>query len=342
MNLAFWISTRRGSCGTFGILGWVFLFLSMLLVCPSASQDQPTEEPLATPANAPGPRGDMLVNTSWLVANLNSPGLIILQVGKDEDTYKEGHIPGAQFVGWNELTAEREGVPNELPPMEELVKLVRRLGITEQSRIVIYDDEEGLYAARAYVTLDYLGLGERASLLDGQWKRWQAEKRPISKDVRAVKPSEFTPRPRPDVIQPIDVVKDLSWESTELRNAPVVLVDARPAGQYSGQESGEGVKRPGHIPGAVNVFSMDNLVSEEDPTFLPMDQLRALYSKAGVKKGDLTVSYCRSGVQASLTYFTLKYLGYDVRLYDGSFYEWSSQPDTQVVNSSEGESTKRE
>jgi thiosulfate/3-mercaptopyruvate sulfurtransferase len=113
----------------------------------------------------------MLVTTDWLAGNLSDPKVVVLHVADTPQGYSAGHIPGARFVKWDDIAATRDGIPNELPPTEALVSVVRRLGIEEKSRVVIYDEDGGLYAARLYVTLDYLGLGERAALLDGHWKK---------------------------------------------------------------------------------------------------------------------------------------------------------------------------
>jgi thiosulfate/3-mercaptopyruvate sulfurtransferase len=110
-----------------------------------------------------------------------------------------------------------------------------------------------------------------------------------------------------------------------------VLIDARPVEEYTGTTPGEGIPRGGHIPGASNVFWMQNVVSKENPTLRSAAELRRLYEEAGVQHGRNIVTYCRTGGQASHAYFTLKYLGYEVVMYDGSFFEWSNTEGTPVV-----------
>jgi thiosulfate/3-mercaptopyruvate sulfurtransferase len=223
-------------------------------------------------------------------------------------------------------------VPNELPPLADLTALVRRLGITggPGERIVIYGEDEGLLAARAYVALDYLGLAGSAALLDGRRAAWESEQRPLTADVPVVASSSVVPRLEPDRVVGLNVVQDVSYALESLPAAQVALIDARPAAQYTGADPGDAVARPGHIPGAANVFWKDNLQGPGAPRLRAPEELRALYARAGVAPGDVVVTYCRTGAQASYTYFVLAYLGYDVHLYDGSFVEWSAAPGTAV------------
>ena len=276
-------------------------------------------------------RSDMIVSTSWLAAHLNDPKVVILHVARTPIHYEEGHIPGARFVGWDEITATRAGVPNELALVADLQKLFERLGIGDNARIVLYGDNSGLSAARAYFTLDYLGHGERAALLDGGLEKWKAERRAISTERVEPKPARFTPRVRASAVTNLDVVRDLSWTATNLTSPSVVLIDARPFEEYAGTKLSDGVPRGGHIPGAANVFWMQNLVSKQNPILRSASELRKRYKEAGAQQGRTVVTYCRSGAQASHTYFTLKYLGYDVVMYDGSFFEWGNTEGVPVV-----------
>ena len=276
-------------------------------------------------------RSDMLVSTGWLASHLGDRNIVVLHVARDRAHYDGGHIPGARFVAWNEITATRAGVPNELPPVAELQKVFERLGVGDKGRVVLYGDNSGLSAARAYFTLDYLGHGERASLLDGGLERWRAERRQVSTAAATASPRPFTPNVNTDIVTDLDVMRDLSWIATNVSSPGVALVDARPVEEYTGAKPGEGVPRGGHIPGAANVFWMQNLASRENPVVRPAAELRKLYEAAGAKGNRKIVTYCRTGGQASHSYFIAKYLGYDVVMYDGSFFEWSKTEGTQVV-----------
>ena len=280
---------------------------------------------------APSVRSEMIVSTVWLAAHLDDPKVVILHVARARAHYDEGHIPGARFAGWDEITATRDGVPNELAPVADLQKLFARLGVGDDARIVLYGDSSGLSAARAYFTLDYLGHGKRAALLDGGLEKWKAERRAVSTDMVEPKPARFTPRVHVSAVTNVDVVRDLSWTATKLASPSVVLIDARPVEEYEGTKPGEGVPRGGHIPGAANVFWMQNVVSKENPALRSVAELRKVYEEAGALRGRTVVTYCRTGGQASHAYFTLKYLGYDVVMYDGSFFEWSNTEGAPVV-----------
>lgn len=284
---------------------------------------------------SPSVRSEMLVSTSWLAGHLNDPKTVVLHVARERRHYDEGHIPGARFVGWGEITATRNNVPNELALVADLQKLFERLGIGDDARIVLYGDSAGLSAARAYFTLDYLGHGARATLLDGGLEKWKAERRAVSTDVVEPKPARYTPRVRASAVTDFDVVRDLSWTATNVTAPSVVLIDARPVDEYTGAKPGDGIPRGGHIPGAANVFWMQNVVSKENPVMRPAAELRRLYEATGVAPDRKVVTYCRTGGQASHAYFTAKYLGYDVVMYDGSFFEWSNTEGAPVVAGSE-------
>ena len=111
------------------------------------------------------PRRDMLVSTAWLWQRLGDRHVVVAHVGKNRTVYDAGHVPGARFVAWMDVAVTRDGLPNQLPPLADLVALVRRLGIAQDDRVVLYDEEGGLWAARVYVALDYVGLGDRVALL---------------------------------------------------------------------------------------------------------------------------------------------------------------------------------
>jgi thiosulfate/3-mercaptopyruvate sulfurtransferase len=262
---------------------------------------------------AAGPRPEMLVSAEWLAGHLKDADLVLLHVARTRAHYDEGHIPGACFVPWNELVVTREGVTNELPPVADLKRLLERCGVSDDSRIVLYGDTLVLSATRGWFTLDYLGLGGQAALLDGGLEKWRAGQRPISKEEPPSRQGRLTPRIRLDALAVLAEVRDLSWLAVNARSSDVVILDVRPPSEY----------RAAHIPGAVNLYWPETLVSREMPVLRPAAEVERMYQAAGVALGKTVVTYCTTGVQATQSYFLMKYLGYDVRLYDGSFSEWS-------------------
>jgi thiosulfate/3-mercaptopyruvate sulfurtransferase len=275
----------------------------------------------ATPASA-NPK--MFVESDWLAAHSADPGVLILHVGRDRATYDSGHIPNAHFLPFAEIATTREGVPNQLPSAQQLKAAFEKVGVGDKTQVVLYSDRIGLYAARAYFALDYLGHGSRAALLNGGLEKWKLESRPVSQEEPRPTPALLTVHPHPRL------VLDRRQVQRMLKDRRVVLVDARPPDEYSGTKLTDGAPRAGHIPGARNVFWVDNLESTQNPVLKPMSEIQKRYEQAGVRRGKRVVVYCRAGVQAAHDYVTLKMLGYRPLIYDGSFFEWSNAKDTPV------------
>lgn len=270
---------------------------------------------LALPLGAQTVRDQMLVSTGWLRQHVKT--VKVLHVGTRAE-YDAGHIPGAVLLEMSSLLVQRDGTPNELPPIDTLEQVFRAAGLDSRGRIVVYSVDP-LFAARAWFTLDYLGQGSRTALLDGGLPKWTAEGYPLSSDPVIAKAGSFQARTKPEVVVRLAAMRELVRLADQ---SACVFIDARPPAQFSGEEPGPDVRRAGHIPGAVNVPMGTNL--KADGTLRPVEELRALYERAGVTKDCVNVAYCRTGMQASVTYFVLAYLGYDAALYDGSFIEWSN------------------
>jgi thiosulfate/3-mercaptopyruvate sulfurtransferase len=266
-------------------------------------------------------RSEMLVNTAWLSDHLHDPNLIIVCVAANDDFCTAGHIPGARLLRLHDIAVTRNGIPNELPSLPDLQAVFERIGLSNGSRIVLYGERSGLFAARGYFTLDYLGLGDRAALLDGGFEKWKAEHRAQSTDLLKITPSRLELHPNPAVLLDAAAVLDLTRATSGSPRA--LLVDARPPDEYSGAKFSEDVSQSGHIPGAVGLYWMDTLDSHENPVLRPIDELRAMYTRIGAAPERDIVNYCRTGMQSSFDYFVAKYLGYKASMYDGSFFEWS-------------------
>lgn len=267
-------------------------------------------------------RSEMLVSTDWLAQHLNDPTVVVLCVASSREFYTKGHIPGAHLISLSDIVTTRDGIPNELPPVEQLQTVFAKAGIKNDDKIVLYSDRQGLFAARAYFTLDYLGLADHAALLDGGIEKWRAEKRAESLDFPNVTPQQLKVTIHPEVLVNARAVEEtLKQPATK---HPLTLIDARPHEEFTGERLSEDVSKPGHIPGASSLYWMNNLVSKENPVLRPPDELRKLYAQAGANRSDV-ITYCRTGMQSSFDYFVAKYLGYTVSMYDGSFIEWSRE-----------------
>jgi len=277
-------------------------------------------------------RSSMIVSADWLGKHMNDKSLVLLQVG-DKKEYEAAHIPGAQYIQTADISTPRgQGLILELPPVEQLKAAFEKLGVTDESRIIVYFSKDWVTpTARVYFTLDYLGLGDRTSILDGGLPSWIAGHRPVTTEVKTANPGHFTPHAN------ANLVVDAAWVSANLNKPGVAILDARDAKFYTGAEAGM-MPRAGHIPSAKSI-PFSSLVEDANNKFKSPDALRQLFNTAGVKQNDSVATYCHIGQQASLLYFVARYLGYDAHLYDGSFQDWSSRKDLPVEKS-EGVTTE--
>lgn len=279
----------------------------------------------AQPANpAAAPREEMLVSVQWLAAHLADPALVLLHVG-DKAEFEKAHLPGAQHVAARDLAAPASPSARalEVPEADQVRGTLEKLGISDSSRIVVYFGKDWVTpATRVYFTLDYLGLGDRTSLLDGGMPAWQDEGKPTTAELRVPVRGRLTLRPNPDL------VASTEWLLGRRGQAGVVVVDARLPRFYEGEESG-GMPRAGHIPGAKSI-PFSTLVTEPGNRLKARAELEEILNGAGVGQADTVVSYCHIGQQATLVYFVARYTGRAAKLYDGSWDEWSRREELPI------------
>ena len=279
----------------------------------------------AHPSQAAQP---LIVTTAWLADHLSDKGLLLFQIGdgRSRPAYDQGHIPGAQFLNpFQELSTPRvQGTLSlELPSLEVLDSVLESKGISNDSRIVLYAAQQYFSpTSRTLFTLEYAGLAGRVSILDGGLELWKSEGRAVSTDVPAPVPGRLTMRSNPAL------VADAGYVSAHLDGTTVRIVDARDTAFYNGRETGQG--RSGHIKGAVSVPY--TTMVDSSGKFRTPSELKAQFSAAGVQSGQTVVTYCHIGQQASLVWFIARVLGYDAKLYDGSFQDWAARPELPVVN----------
>jgi len=272
-----------------------------------------TLEPVASVPDTLEP----VVSTTWLAERLGAPGLITLHVGSG-GSYGREHIPGARNASLRRLVRENDvGIRDEMLEVEEIADVLEGLGIDDGSRVVIYFSEANAAwaAARYLLTLEYIGMAGRVAYLDGGLPKWVAEGRPVSSRTPSVEPGTLAAR------AVTDVIVDTEWLRVRLGQPGIAIVDGRPAEFYSGSSGGGD---DGHIPGAGNI-PFSTLLSDDPPYLLKSrEELTSMFREAGAEVGDTMVAYCGTGLWGSLPYLAARFLDYEVRLYDGSFQEWSA------------------
>ncbi|MDH3651086.1 MAG: sulfurtransferase [Saprospiraceae bacterium] len=263
-----------------------------------------------------------LVPTQWVADHSNDANVCIVEVDVDTAAYEEGHIPGA--VGWNWKTELCDTLQRDVIKKEDLEALMSRSGISNDTTVVLYGDNNNWFAAWAFWQLKMYGHKD-VRIMNGGRKKWLAEGRDLIQDTPPAGTSLYSASDidassyrvfLPDVM---DVHK----------SAGSALVDVRSGDEFTGKILAppglpETCQRGGHIPGAKNIGW--GLACNEDGTFKSVDELEQIYGSSGVTKDKEVITYCRIGERSSHSWFVLKHLlGYpNVRNYDGSWTEWGN------------------
>jgi thiosulfate/3-mercaptopyruvate sulfurtransferase len=264
---------------------------------------------------------EALVSTEWAAEHGRDQGVRLVEVDVDTSAYERGHIEGA--VAWDWRKDLQDQTVRDIAPKEALEKVLGRSGITPETTIVLYGDNNNWFAAYAYWALKYYG-HDKAKLVNGGRVKWEAEGREWSNDEPNFPqtPYRFSGEPREEFRTYRDHVLQQIGNSG--------LVDVRSPKEYSGELLApenlpqEGAQRGGHIPSAVNIPWAQAV--KEDGTFKDAKDLRDLYGGKGINPDREVIAYCRIGERSAHTWFVLKeLLGYpEVRNYDGSWTEWGS------------------
>jgi thiosulfate/3-mercaptopyruvate sulfurtransferase len=264
---------------------------------------------------------DVLVTTDWVAQHRNDAGVRVVEVDVDTAAYDQGHVPGA--LGWNWTTELCDTLVRDIVPKAKLEKLLGASGITPDTTIVVYGDNNNWFAAWAFWQLKVYGHRD-VRIMDGGRKKWLSENRDVETTKPAIPPTTYTAKD-PDL-----TIRAFLPEVQKAMGRPdVAMVDVRSPAEFTGEILAppglpETCQRGGHIPGAKSIPW--GKACNEDGTFKSRDELTSLYASQGVTPDKHVIAYCRIGERSSHTWFVLKYLlGYqDVKNYDGSWTEWGN------------------
>jgi thiosulfate/3-mercaptopyruvate sulfurtransferase len=265
-----------------------------------------------------------LIETEELVPLVNHPLVRIIDLRSSLPDYLKGHIPNSVHLHVETLRVPRNGIPAQEPDRIFLEKLFRDyLGISNPMWVIIYSEKSDPNATFLAWVFDHLG-HKKVGVLNGGWEKWVWEKHPITQSYPSFSPGKFYGKVMSEALA------EKRWVRDHLSTKGVVIVDARPPRQYSGEE-GEEIRR-GHIPGARNLFWEWTLEGNEVRVWKKKEDLERLFSELGATKDKEIIVHCRTGREASHLYFTLKYvLNFpNVRLYRGSWIEWSADPNLPI------------
>ena len=268
---------------------------------------------------------DVLVSTDWVLEHHKGEGIRIIEVDEDVLLYDTGHIPGAQKIDW--LMDLWDDTMREFIQPEQLASVFERLGISNDTTIILYGDKNNWWAAYAFWFFSYSG-HSKLKLMNGGRVKWVKENKPMTTDVPSYPKASYKPGQRNPALR---AYKDEVLAHLKKVDAGQgALVDVRSPGEFAGEVTHmpdypqEGVLRGGHIPGAKSIPWAQAVA--EDGTFKSRDELEKLYGDKGVSPEKEVIAYCRIAERSSHTWFVLKHLlGYaNVKNYDGSWTEWGN------------------
>ena len=271
---------------------------------------------------------DVLVDTDWLAEHLQDDAVVVAEVDENPDLYDEGHIPGAVRLHWKDDL--QDPIERDLIEKEPFEELLGRLGIGNDTTVVLYGDKNNWFAAYAYWYLKIYGHAD-ARILDGGRQKWIDEGRELTTDVPSPQAKTYRAQERDLSIR---AYRDYVLET--IQTGGKNLVDVRSPQEYAGEllappgYEQEGASRGGHIPTAQSI-PWEQAV-QDDGTFKPVASLRELYGGKGITPDRETIAYCRIGERSAHTWFVLReLLGYEhVRNYDGSWTEWGNLVDVPI------------
>jgi thiosulfate/3-mercaptopyruvate sulfurtransferase len=282
-------------------------------------EEMSTEQGYANPA--------ALVSTQWVADHLNDPNVRLFEVDVDTSAYGTGHIGGAVGINWT--TQLGDPIRRDIPSREAWEKLLSASGVSNDTRLIFYGDNNNWFAAFAYWVSKIYG-HQNAALMNGGRKKWELESRPLTTDAPSVSRASYSAG------QPDLTLRAFLRDVLE-RPGNVALVDVRSPAEFNGEVIAppgmtETAQRAGHVPGAANIPWAQ--AANEDGTFKSPEELRQLYGNKGIGGDKDVIAYCRIGERSSHTWFVLKeLLGFrNVKNYDGSWTEYGSVVGVPIDN----------
>ena len=266
-------------------------------------------------------RPELLVDTAWLAQHVADANIRIVDMRARG--YEDGHIPEAVFLD-NNWIRNPKAPPTFLPTPQEFETLMARLGISNTTRVIAYDERGGIYATRLWWIMNHYG-HSNVAVLNGGWVKWTAEQRATTTSTPTVTPAKFSVKPGTVRVATADQVK------AAINNPRIKLIDARTQAEIEGKDL-RNIKRGGFIESSIPVYWEDTL----DPTtkaFKPAGEIAQLYRDKGITTNDDVLVYCQVGMRASHDLFTLALIGHDLTKlsnYYGAWEEWGNREDTPI------------
>jgi len=263
---------------------------------------------------------EQLVETEWVAAHATDQTIRIVDMRRTG--YGDGHVPGAVYLA-PEAIRDAKSPPTFLPTPAAFERMMADLGISNATRVIVYDERGGIYAARLWWILNYFG-HSNVALMNGGWIKWTAESRPIDKGASAPPAGRFAAHPQPRWVATADeVVAAIDKPAT-------TIVDARTQAEIDGKDL-RNIRRGGFVPSSVPVY-WEDLLDPQTRTFKSADELRNTYESRGILPSQEVIAYCQVGMRASVDLFALHLIGYEkLRNYYGAWEEWGNRDDLPIA-----------
>lgn len=262
---------------------------------------------------------EQLVDTDWVAAHAADANVRVVDMR--QSGFADGHVPGAVALSPVAIR-DAKAPPTFLPTPAAFDAMMARLGISNATRVVVYDERGGIYGARLWWILNYFG-HPNVALMNGGWLKWSAEHRPTSKETPSPPAGQFTAKPQPKwVATASDVVAAIGKPG-------IRIVDARTRNEIDGTDL-RNIKRGGFIKSSTPVY-WEDLLDPQAKTFKSADEIRKLYEDRGILPSQEVIAYCQVGMRASVDLFALHLVGYDkLRNYYGAWEEWGNRDDLPI------------